>query len=227
MFMAVPRHYDLINRLFTWGLDERWRRQAARECLNEQPEQLLDLCCGTADLALRLAGMSSGSTRVLGIDFSLPMLEVAREKAEHSGMSDRVSLVYGDTASMPFADGQFDCIGISFAFRNLTYKNPMALRYLAEVLRVLRPGGRFVIIESSQPGSRLIRKFFHLYMRWYVSRLGYLLSGNRGAYRYLAESASRFYTVEELRNLMLEVGFSQFLSRRLTFGAVAIHVATK
>ena len=227
MFMAVPPHYDLINRLFTWGLDERWRSQAARECLNEQPEQLLDLCCGTADLALRLAGMSSGSTRVLGIDFSLPMLEVAREKAEHSGMSDRVSLVYGDTTSMPFADGQFDCIGISFAFRNLTYKNPMALRYLAEVLRVLRPGGRFVIVESSQPGSRLIRKFFHLYMRWYVSRLGYLLSGNRGAYRYLAESASRFYTVEELRNLMLEVGFSQFLSRRLTFGAVAIHVATK
>lgn len=227
MFMAVPPHYDLINRLFTWGLDERWRSQAARECLNEQPEQLLDLCCGTADLALRLAGMSSGSTRVLGIDFSLPMLEIAREKAEHSGMSDRVSLVYGDTASMPFADGQFDCIGISFAFRNLTYKNPMALRYLAEVLRVLRPGGRFVIVESSQPGSRLIRKFFHLYLRWYVSRLGYLLSGNRGAYRYLAESASRFYTVEELRNLMLEVGFSQFLSRRLTFGAVAIHVATK
>jgi len=225
--MAVPPRYDLVNRLFTWGLDERWRRQAARECLKGQPEQMLDLCCGTADLALRLAGMSSSSTRILGIDFSLPMLKIAGEKAKHSGMSDRIALIHGDTASLPFADGQFDCIGISFAFRNLTYKNPKALRYLAEVLRVLRPGGRFVIVESSQPGSRLIRKLFHLYMRWYVSRLGHLLSGNRGAYRYLAESASRFYTVEELRNLMLEVGFNQFLSRRLTFGAVAIHVATK
>jgi len=227
MFMAVPPRYDLINRLFTWSLDERWRRQAARECLTGQPEQVLDLCCGTADLALRLAGMLSGSTRVLGIDFSLPMLKVAREKAEHSGMSDRITLVHGDTASLPFPDEQFDCIGISFAFRNLTFKNPKALRYLTEVLRVLRPGGRFVIVESSQPGSRLIRKLFHLYMRWYVSRLGHLLSGNRGAYRYLAESASRFYTVEELRSLMIEVGFSQFLSRRLTFGAVAIHIATK
>jgi demethylmenaquinone methyltransferase/2-methoxy-6-polyprenyl-1,4-benzoquinol methylase len=227
MFMAVPPRYDLINRLFTCGLDERWRRQAARECLKEQPEQLLDLCCGTADLAMRLAGMSSDSARILGIDFSLPMLEIAREKAEHAGMNDLVALIHGDTATLPFRDGQFDCIGISFAFRNLTYQNPLALRYLTEVLRILRPGGRFVIVESSQPRSWLIRKLFHLYMRWYVSRLGHLLSGNRGAYRYLAESASRFYTVEELRNLILEVGFSHFSSRRLAFGAIAIHVATK
>jgi len=227
MFMAVPGRYDLINRLFTWGLDERWRHRATFECLKGQPEQLLDLCCGTADLALRLAGMSSNSTRIVGIDFSLPMLEVARKKVEDSGTSDRVALVHGDTATLPFPDGHFDCIGISFAFRNLTYKNPLALRYLTEVLRVLRPGGRFVIVESSQPGSRLIRKLFHLYMRWYVSRLGHLLSGNQGAYKYLAESASRFYTVEEIRNLMLEVGFCRFFSRRLAFGAVAIHVATK
>ncbi|HEY41316.1 MAG TPA: ubiquinone/menaquinone biosynthesis methyltransferase [Dehalococcoidia bacterium] len=225
--MAVQRRYDLINRLFTWGLDERWRRQAARECLKERPEQLLDLCCGTAGLALRLVGMSSGSTMIVGIDFSLPMLEIAREKAKHASMSERVALVHGDTAALPFPDGHFDCIGISFAFRNLTYKNPLALRYLNEVLRVLRPGGRFVLVESSQPTSRLIRKLFHLYMRWYVSRLGHLLSGNRGAYRYLAESASRFYTAEELRNLMLEVGFSKFSSRRLALGTVAIHVATK
>lgn len=225
--MAVPRRYDLINRLFTLGLDERWRHEAAQECLREQPRDILDLCCGTADLALRLAGISYGSNRIVGIDFSLPMLEIAREKADNSRLNDRVALVYGDTAALPFPDGQFDCIGISFAFRNLTYKNPRALRYLAEVLRVLRPGGRFVIVESSQPRSRLIRKLFHAYMRCYVSRLGHLLSDNQGAYRYLAESASRFYTVEELRSLMLEVGFSQFSSRRLAFGTVAIHVATK
>jgi demethylmenaquinone methyltransferase/2-methoxy-6-polyprenyl-1,4-benzoquinol methylase len=227
MFMAVPRHYDLINRLFTLGFDERWRHETAQECLKEQPRDILDLCCGTADLALELAGISYGSSRIVGIDFSLPMLEIAREKTESFRLSDRVALVYGDTAALPFPDGQFDCIGISFAFRNLTYKNPRALRYLTEVLRVLRQGGRFIIVESSQPRSRLVRSLFHLYMRGYVSRLGRLLSGNRGAYRYLAESASRFYTVEELRNLMLEVGFSQFSSRRLALGTVAIHVATK
>jgi len=95
------------------------------------------------------------------------------------------------------------------------------------VLRVLQPAGRFVIVESSQPGPRPIRKLFHFYLRRFVSPLGRFLSGNRGAYQYLAESASRFYTVEELRNLMLEAGFSQFSSQRLTFGAVAIHVAAK
>lgn len=225
--MAVPPHYDLINRLFTFGFDERWRHQTALECLSRQPERLLDLCCGTADLALRLAEMSDDSAQIFGIDFSLPMLEIAREKAESYGLNNRLTLVHGDAASLPFPDGYFDCVCISFAFRNLTYKNPLALRYLAEVLRVLQPGGRFVIVESSQPEARPVRKLFHLYMRWYVSRLGYLLSGNRGAYRYLAESASRFYTIEELRNLMLDAGFSTFLSRRLAFGAVAIHVATK
>ncbi len=225
--MAVPPHYDLINRLFTWGLDERWRHRAALECLKGHPKRLLDLCCGTGDLALRLADMATADASIAGIDFSLPMLRLAREKVKSSNKSDRVAFVYGDAATLPFPDEYFDCIGISFAFRNLTYKNRLALLYLAEVLRVLQPAGRFVIVESSQPGPRPIRKLFHFYLRRFVSPLGRFLSGNRGAYQYLAESASRFYTVEELRNLMLEAGFSQFSSQRLTFGAVAIHVAAK
>ena len=162
MFVAVPLHYDLINRLFTWGLDERWRRQVALECLKGQPKRLLDLCCGTGDLALRLANLAVDDVSIVGIDFSLPMLRLAREKAESSGKSDQVTFVYGDTATMPFPDEYFDCIGISFAFRNLTYKNRLALRYLSEVLRVLKPGGRFAIVESSQPSSLLVRELFHL-----------------------------------------------------------------
>ena len=227
MFMAVPPHYDLINHLFTWGLDERWRHRAALECLKGQPKLLLDLCCGTGDLAVRLASMAVDDASIVGIDFSLPMLGLAREKAKNSGRSDQVTFVYSDAATLPFPDEYFDCVGISFAFRNLTYKNRLVLRYLSEVLRVLKPRGRFVIVESSQPSSLLIRRLFHLYMRWFVTPLGHLISGNRGAYRYLAESASRFHTVNELRNLMLEAGFCRFSSQSLTFGAVAIHVATK
>lgn len=227
MFMAVPPRYDLVNRLFTWGRDEHWRQQAAQECLRGHPQRILDLCCGTGDLALRLARSRDNDDLVMGIDFSPPMLEIARKKAEHDGLSEKVTFICGDVSDLPFPDGYFDCIGIGFALRNLTYKNPKALRYLAEVLRVLRPEGRFVIVESSQPETKLIRKLVHLYLRYYVSRLGYMLSGNRGAYQYLAESAARFYNVGELRNLMLEVGFSRFMSRRMAFGAVAIHVATK
>ena len=121
----------------------------------------------------------------------------------------------------------FDCIGISFAFRNLTYKNPLVQRHIAELLRVLRAGGKFVIVETSQPQSKLIRKLFHLYLRWFVFRLGYLLSGNRGAYHYLAESAARFYTSEELKEILSTAGFRQVSFHPLFFGVVGIYVAIK
>ena len=225
--MAVPPRYDLINRVITWGQDNGWRLLAARECLDSSPKRLLDICCGTGKLAIDMAGIAGSSTRIVGVDFSLPMLELAVTETGRSNSGERVSFVHGDAAALPFPDGHFDCVGIAFAFRNLTYKNPLTLRYLAEIARVLRPGGRFVIVESSQPRVRLIRKLFHLYLRTFVFRLGYLLSGNRGAYRYLAESAARFYTPDELRKLLLSSGFSRFLSRPLMFGTVAIHIAVK
>ena len=225
--MAVPPRYDLINQLITWGQDNGWRLMAARECLESSPKRLLDICCGTGKLAVKLTGVADSNTRIVGVDFSLPMLKLAVSEAGRSNSGEKVSFVHGDAAALPFPDGHFDCVGIAFAFRNLTYKNPLTLRYLAEIVRVLRPGGRFVIVESSQPRVRLIRKLFHLYLRTFVFRLGYLLSGNRGAYRYLAESAARFYTPDELRSLLLSSGFSQFLSRPLMFGTVAIHIAVK
>lgn len=225
--MAVPPRYDLINRVITWGQDNGWRLLAARECLDSSPKRLLDICCGTGKLAIDMAGIAGSSTRIVGVDFSLPMLELAVTETGRSNSGERVSFVHGDAAALPFPDGHFDCVGIAFAFRNLTYKNPLTLRYLAEIARVLRPGGRFVIVESSQPRVRLIRKLFHLYLRTFVFRLGYLLSGNRGAYRYLAESAARFYTPDELGKLLLSSGFSRFLSRPLMFGTVAIHIAVK
>jgi demethylmenaquinone methyltransferase/2-methoxy-6-polyprenyl-1,4-benzoquinol methylase len=118
-------------------------------------------------------------------------------------------------------------VGISFAFRNLTYKNPKTKLYLAEILRVLKPGGKFVIVESSQPRSAIIRALFHLYLRAFVYPVGYLLSGNKGAYRYLAESAARFYGPHELGQLLVGAGFGAVRYRRLFFGAAAVRVAAK
>ena len=227
MFIAVPRRYDLINRIITWGLDNRWRRKAARECLTSQPRNVLDLCCGTGDLAIELARLAENNVELAGIDYSQPMLEIATKKAAPLTKKQKPSFIYGDAANLPFPDGYFDCVGISFAFRNLTYKNPLVQHHIAEVLRVLSSDGRFVIVETSQPKVKLIRKLFHLYLRWFVSRLGYLLSGNRGAYYYLAESATRFYTSEELKELLLTAGFRQIFFRPLLFGAIGIHVAVK
>jgi len=226
MFTAVPRRYDLINHVITLGLDKRWRCKAAQECLTAHPRRVLDLCCGTGDLALNLARLTEHKVALTGIDYSQPMLEIAAKKAAASGVRD-TSFVLGDVTSLPFPDGYFDCVGISFAFRNLTYQNPLAKRYLAEILRVLASGGRFVIVETSQPKSKLTRKLFHLYLRWFVSEVGQWLSGNRGAYHYLAESAAHFFTVEEAEAMLLAAGFRQASSRMLLFGAVAIYVAVK
>ncbi len=225
MFNAVPRRYDLVNRVMTWGLDRRWRRLAARACLAENPARVLDLACGTGDLAITTAALASGSdtgTAVVGVDFSRPMLSVALSKA-----GDTVGFVCGEAAALPFPDGSFDSIGTSFAFRNLTWRNPGTASYLAEVRRVLRPGGRFVIVETSQPHNRFVRRLFHLYLKWFVRHVGSWLSGNPAAYRYLAESAARFYTPEQLAALLAKAGFSQATSRPLLFGAVAVHTAMR
>ncbi len=227
MFTAVTHHYDLINHFITWGLDKQWRQQAARECLTSQPGKVLDLCCGTGDLAINLARLAENNIELTGIDYSQPMLEIAAKKAESLARKRNISFIHGDAANLPFPDGYFDCIGISFAFRNLTYRNPLVQRHIAEVLRVLRAGGRFVIVETSQPQSKLIRKLYHLYLRWFVFRLGYLLSANRGAYHYLSESAARFYTSEKLKEILVTAGFRQASFRPLFFGAVGIYVATK
>ena len=227
MFTAVPRRYDLINHVITFGFDKWWRGKAARECLTSHPRKLLDLCCGTGDLAITISQLSGKNAELTGLDFSRPMLEIANKKAAVSDKGKNISFVYGDVASLPFPDGYFDCVGISFAFRNLTYKNPLTSRYLAEIWRVLGDGGRYVIVESSQPKSKLIRKLFHLYLRWFVARVGHWLSGNKGAYTYLAESASRFFSSEEVEEMLLEVGFREVSYHPLLFGAVGIHVAVK
>jgi len=227
MFTAVPHRYDLINHLITWGFDKRWRREAAKECLASQPGKVLDLCCGTGDLTINLARLAEDNVELTGIDYSQPMLEIARKKAESLARGRKIPLIYGDAANLPFPDGYFDCVGISFAFRNLIYKNPLVRHHLSEVLRVLSAGGRYVIVETSQPKSRLIRKLYHLYLRWFVFRLGYLLSGNRQAYHYLAASAARFYTSEEVEEMLVTAGFRQVSSHPLFWGAAGIHVAVK
>jgi demethylmenaquinone methyltransferase/2-methoxy-6-polyprenyl-1,4-benzoquinol methylase len=155
------------------------------------------------------------------------MLELARQKAEAQGVKDKTEFLLGNATKIPFPDEHFDCVGISFAFRNLTYLNPIWELHLAEVRRVLKPGGRYVIVETSQPRSAVIRAFFHLYLRVYVAPAGILLSGERSAYRYLAESAAHYYTPEQVREMLLRAGFREVAYRPLFFGASGIHAATK
>jgi demethylmenaquinone methyltransferase/2-methoxy-6-polyprenyl-1,4-benzoquinol methylase len=226
MFTAVPPHYDLVNRIITLGQDKRWRKLAAMVCLEGKPHSILDLGCGTGDLTLNIARLAGKDVRISGLDYSLPMLEIAKRKAQNTGIGDEATFIHGEATKIPFPDGYFDCVGISFAFRNLTYKNPLCELHLAEVFRVLKPGGRYVIVESSQPWNRLIRATFHFYVRTFVKCVGILLSGNRSAYRYLAESMVDYFSPEQVREMLLKAGFRNVTYRPLLLGAAGIHVAT-
>ena len=225
MFDRVPSRYDFLNRLLTFRLDEYWRDRAVRRIMDEKPGRVMDLGTGTGDMAVRIARKSPG-VQVTGYDFSAPMLEVARRKAGRYHL-DNVQFVEGDAASMPFDDNSFDVVGISFAFRNITFKNPYTGQYLKETLRCLKPGGKFVIVETSQPRNLVVRKIFHAYFHYLVSGLGGRISGARGAYHYLAYSARHFYTREELTRLLEDHGFAGTEHRPMLLGASAITIATK
>ncbi len=226
MFNEVPGRYDLLNRIITIGLDERWRKLAVRECLEDKPESILDLCTGTGDLALRMATNANGKISIHALDYSEPMLRVARKKAVNKGF-DQIDFVQGDAANMPYSKESIDTIGIGFAFRNLTYKNPDREVFLGEILRVLKTDGKFVIIESSQPAGKFLKGLFRFYLRVFVAGLGGMISGHKGAYRYLAASARNFYTPDEVRDMLLSAGFSKVEHRPLSGGVAGLTIAKK
>ncbi|MDY7035092.1 MAG: ubiquinone/menaquinone biosynthesis methyltransferase [Thermodesulfobacteriota bacterium] len=226
MFNEVPGRYDLLNRLITLGLDEHWRKCAVRECLFGNPDQILDLCTGTGDLVLRMAKNSTCNTSIHALDYSESMLKVARQKAGKKSF-EKIKFIHGDAAEMPFKDDSMDTIGIGFAFRNLTYKNPVRDRLLSEIYRVLKADGKLVIIESSQPSNSIMRSLFRMYLKVFVAGLGGIISGHRGAYRYLAVSARNFFIPEEVRELLLGAGFQTIEHRPLSGGIAGLTIAVK
>jgi demethylmenaquinone methyltransferase / 2-methoxy-6-polyprenyl-1,4-benzoquinol methylase len=227
IFTAVPGKYDLINHVITLGMDVKWRSKAARTCLSLHPARVLDLCCGTGDLAFSIAQQAEYNIEITGVDYSQPMLDIAAEKSAALCPGKNIKFISANVSKLPFPDNYFDCVGISFAFRNITYRNPLAQLHIKEVLRVLKPCGQYIIVESSQPQSPVIRFFYRLYLCCFVFPAGSVISGNKAAYRYLAESAAHFYTAEEARDFLIASGFREVSFQRLFFGAASIHSAVK
>jgi len=227
MFDQVAGSYDGLNRLFTLGLDLRWRRLAARRCLERRPRRILDLGTGTGDLVLRLALEAPEQTEIFAADFSPVMLELARKKLQRRRLLGRVSLVQADAAALPFPDQYFDAVTVAFAFRNLLFGNPRARLFLREIKRVLAAAGRLVVVETSQPQNALWRSLVHFYLEKMVAPLGGWLSRRRGAYRYLAHSAVNFYSPDELAKLLGEEGLPPVCQQPLFGGVALLLVAEK
>ena len=222
MFDSIAPADDTMNRLMTLGIDRRWRRKTVAEAVSGNPEAILDIATGTGDLAIALARAAEGAT-VTGVDLSEGMIEVGRRKVAEAGLSDRVKLSPADALALPFADNSFDVITVAFGVRNFEH---LAEGY-AEMLRVLRPGGRLVILELSLPEQKLIRGLFKLYFLHILPLIGGLISGNRGAYRYLPESVLRFPPKDIFLNMLTSAGFVNVGHKALTFGICRMYWGEK
>lgn len=219
MFSQIAPRYDLLNRLLSAGVDQSWRRAAVREALKHGPKRVLDLACGTGDLTLLLK-KSAPEAEVVGADFALPMLELARAKAKKSGL--QVRFQEADALELDFPDEHFDAVTIAFGFRNFADYE----RALAELHRVLRPGGRLCILEFPPPPKSGPGVLYRFYFTRVLPYIGGLISGNAAAYRYLPASVEHFPAPEVLGGMMEKAGF-RVQYRLFTGGIAALHVGEK
>jgi len=216
MFAGVAPHYDLLNHLLSFGIDRRWRRDVVSGLNLKPSDRVLDLCCGTGDLALELAPHA----RCLACDFTWEMLTRAKAKSTRAGQTLR--LAAADALRLPFPANQFDAATVGFGVRNLE-DLPAGLR---EFRRVLRPQGSLAILEFSQPTHPLLRLPYQVYLNGLLPLIGRVVSKRKEAYRYLAESIAGFPNPETLSDILAAEGFRNINYRRLTGGIVAIHTAT-
>ncbi len=219
MFGEIAPRYDLLNRLLSGGVDQRWRRLAVRLALEKKPRRILDVATGTGDVALLLK-KARPEAAVTAADFTPEMLELARAKAERAAAE--ITFVEADALALPFADGSFDALTVAFGFRNFAdYR-----RGLAEFYRVLAPGGRAVILEFPPPPRGLLGRLYSFYFNGVLPWIGGVISGRPEAYRYLPNSVASFPEPQRLAEMMREAGF-RVGYRVLTGGIAAIHVGDK
>ncbi len=224
MFDAIARRYDTLNRVLSAGSDVRWRRRAVRALELTGVERVLDVCTGTADLAIEAAAGSSGhAARVVGVDFAGAMLAIGRTKVQRAGLADRVQRVRGDATQLPVPDASFDAAMVAFGIRNVVDTNAGC----RELYRVVRPGGRVAILEFGMPRVPGLGAAYRSYFRHILPRVGRLVSRHSDAYSYLPESIRKFPSAEELAGAMKSAGFARVEFDRMTGGAVALHLGWK
>jgi demethylmenaquinone methyltransferase/2-methoxy-6-polyprenyl-1,4-benzoquinol methylase len=217
MFDRIAGVYDLMNTAMTAGLHHRWRQRAADRAELGPGDRALDVCCGTGDLSLELGRLVGAGGEVVGCDFSEPMLELARAKALDAGAT-QVRFEWADALELPYEDGSFDAVTVGFGARNLSDLD----RGLAEMARVLRPGGRLVVLEITQPRRPPLSSFFSLWFDRIVPRLG-TIAGDHDAYTYLPQSVKRFPAPEGLAERMAAAGLEGIRWTVLAGGIIAIH----
>jgi demethylmenaquinone methyltransferase/2-methoxy-6-polyprenyl-1,4-benzoquinol methylase len=221
MFDNVSSNYDTLNRILTFGIDVGWRKKVVGMVMEAGAKKVLDVATGTGDLAIMFG--REKTEEVVGLDISPGMLEIGKKKVVGEKLDQKVKMIIGDSEYMDFEDGYFDAVTVAFGVRNFEDLE----KGLGEILRVLKPGGSLVVLETSQPEGAVVRQLFQFYSKYIIPNIGKLLSKDKKAYDYLPESAAAFPYGEAFNNILLKTGFNSSKVYPQTFGAATIYQAIK
>lgn len=221
MFDTISGNYDNVNRVISFGIDVKWRKKVLKMVGESNPKTILDIATGTGDLAILMA--KTKADKIIGLDISAGMLEVGVQKIAAKNLTKTIEMVLGDSENMPFEDNYFDAITVAFGVRNFEHLE----KGLAEILRVLKPNGTFVILETSVPDKTPYKQGYQLYSNHILPLIGKLFSKDDAAYGYLSESAAAFPYGEKLNNILRKIGFIDVEALPQTFGVATIYSASK
>lgn len=221
IFNDIAPKYDLLNHFLSFNIDKSWRRKAIKCIAESEKGLLLDVACGTGDFSI--AACRHGVKKVIGIDISENMITVGRKKIKEKGLEDQVELQSGDCENMLFDSQRFDVVTVAFGVRNFEHLE----KGLTEMHRVLKNGGKAIILEFSMPEKAPMKQLYKFYFRYILPLVGGMISGNKGAYTYLPESVMKFPQGKDFLNIMANCGFSQVSCRKLTFGVASLYIGIK
>ncbi len=222
MFNDIAFRYDFLNRFLSAGIDIRWRKKAIAQLKALQPQQILDVATGTADVALMAATILKPK-KIIGIDISDGMLQQGRKKIAKANVASVIELLNGDSEAIKFADNTFDAVTVAFGVRNFQQLE----KGLSEIQRVLKPNGKLVVLEFSQPQKKLVKSFYNLYMKIICPNLGKVFSKNRNAYTYLDKSIKKFPEGKNFTQILDNLGYKNTYCKPLSLGICSIYCGTK
>ena len=221
MFDNISGKYDLLNRILSMGIDVSWRKKVVKSVKKENPKTILDIATGTGDLAIAMA--KATDAKITGFDLSAGMLEVGRKKVKEQNLENRIEMIRGDAEKMPFADNSFDVITVAFGVRN--FEN--LKKGLDDIYRVLKPGGKFIILEFSQPEAVPMKQLYTFYSRYVLPKIGKKISKDQSAYTYLPDSVKAFPYGDEMKKILKNSNFVEPYDKKLTFGIASIYESLK
>lgn len=222
MFDSISGSYDGLNRVISFGIDVKWRKKVVKAVLDSGANEILDIATGTGDLAISIAKKSKAD-KIIGIDISEGMLAVGKKKIAEKNLGDRVELMLADSEDLPFEDDIFGAASVAFGVRNFENLE----KGLAEIHRILKPGGLFVVLETSVPTKTPFKQGYNFYCNRILPFIGKTFSKDKNAYAYLSKSASLFPHGENFNNILRKIGFTNVKHKPQTFGAATIYTAEK